>query len=711
MTDASTLIASNFHALLIGIDCYLPNKLSGIAPPKTLQGCVRDINHVEAFLKNALKIPESQILKLTASNAKGSKEPTEPQEQLPTYENIVAKFNELIEKAQPQDRVYIHYSGHGGRATTIYPHIKGENGVDETLVPTDIGNLEGRYVRDIELAFILRKMVDKGLVVTVVLDSCHSGGATRKIGDESGIRGAQMGIIDTIPRPTDSLVAPAEQLIETWKTLTEGNNNTRNIISSGWLPEPKGYTLFAACRDDESAYERIFEGNEKNGALTYWLLDSLKKLRTEVSAKVIHDRILAKIHSVEERQTPMLQGDIERSFFGSNFAVSQLTVPVMQVDGAKNWVQLHAGQVHGLSKGSEFAIYSLGTADLTEVEKRLALVKITQLGAVNSWATITQLLGESSIEDIEDGAPALLLYPSVKLVRKVRLLLPEATDKPPAVDQEVALQAIESSMPESKGWVELVSGDEVADYLVSVNAAGEYEILTQTGTPIANLRPTLKATDPNAAVNLVKRLVHLSKYHSTLDLENQDSASPLKGKIKVELCALPEDYEPGDKEELLPFNTPGNIPTLDVDRFAVLRIRNESFQTLNIAVLAIQPDWSIKKGYPSGAAFQPLDKGGEIKWRIKTSLPAGYEEGADILKVFATVDGTSFDWLELPVLDKPIAGKDAKKATTNLGKFLAAFFASDGAPPRKNVNSAAHASEEWTTEQVKLIVKRGASHL
>jgi len=134
MTDASTLIGANFHALLIGIDCYLPNKLPEGASYKNLNGGVRDINHVEAFLKNTLKLPESQIMKLTASNAEGWNEPSESNDLWPTYENIVGKFNELIEKAQPQDQVYIHYSGHGGRAATIFPEIKGEKYTEETNI-------------------------------------------------------------------------------------------------------------------------------------------------------------------------------------------------------------------------------------------------------------------------------------------------------------------------------------------------------------------------------------------------------------------------------------------------------------------------------------------------------------------------------------------------------------------------------------------------
>ena len=161
----------NLYALLIGIDCYLPNRLPDGACYKSLSGCVRDINHVEAFLKRQFNLPSEQIYKLTASNVDDSPMPSEPPSMWPTYENIVEKFKELTEIAQPKDQVYIHYSGHGGRAVTIYPELKLELGFDETLVPLDIGKPTSRYLRDLELAELLQRMVNKGLVVTVVLEA------------------------------------------------------------------------------------------------------------------------------------------------------------------------------------------------------------------------------------------------------------------------------------------------------------------------------------------------------------------------------------------------------------------------------------------------------------------------------------------------------------------------------------------------------------
>ncbi|WP_445240206.1 caspase family protein [Microcoleus vaginatus] len=226
----------NFYALLIGIDYYLPNRLY-----KNLKGAVRDINLVASYLSETLKIPSERIFKLTSPNPEVA-EIIETKNPEPTYENIVAKFKAITELAQPGEQVYIHYSGHGGRTTTIYPELKGKDQLDEGIVPIDIGNESGRYLRDVELATLLKRMTDKGLIVTLVLDSCHSGEATR--GDDVAIRGT--GETDTAPRDSESLVAQRQELIENWHALTDGI--PASITPGHWLPQPRDYVLLAACR-------------------------------------------------------------------------------------------------------------------------------------------------------------------------------------------------------------------------------------------------------------------------------------------------------------------------------------------------------------------------------------------------------------------------------------------------------------------------------
>ena len=146
MSDGSR---SELYAVLVGIDCYLEGKLPDGTFYRNLGGCVNDILRTERFLRDRLGLTDRQIFKLTASNA-GTGRPTEPPEQWPTYENIVEAFKKVTRTASPGAQVYIHYSGHGGRAPTLFPELKRERGLDESLVPTNISQPDARYLRDVE---------------------------------------------------------------------------------------------------------------------------------------------------------------------------------------------------------------------------------------------------------------------------------------------------------------------------------------------------------------------------------------------------------------------------------------------------------------------------------------------------------------------------------------------------------------------------------
>ena len=126
------------YALLIGINHYLPNQLPDGGSYGHLHGCVRDVEQLESLMKTRLGLSDENIFKLTASHGNQNK-PAEDPSIWPTYENIVRAFHQILEKAKPGDHVIIHYSGHGGRAKSIYPEEIKTGGIDETLVPMDIG--------------------------------------------------------------------------------------------------------------------------------------------------------------------------------------------------------------------------------------------------------------------------------------------------------------------------------------------------------------------------------------------------------------------------------------------------------------------------------------------------------------------------------------------------------------------------------------------
>ncbi len=685
---------SDLHALLIGIDYYRPNRLY-----KNLQGCVRDISLVDSYLQTTLNIPVERIRKLTSPNPENTTllEVTSSQGQEPTYENIVKAFKQITETALTGDQVYIHYSGHGGRAITIYPELQGDGQNDEGIVPTDIGEQDGQYLRDVELNTLLKRMTDKGLVVTIILDSCHSGGATR---GDCDIRGSKED--DTVTRSRESLVDSREELIKNWRSQTEGKKHI------SWMPESRDYVLLAACRPTEYAYEYAVNGKERHGALTYWMIDTLTTVQGPLSYKTLHDRINAKIQSKFPSQLPMLLGEGDRSVFGSNLVSTQYTVTVLDVDASQKQVKLNAGLANGLSNGTRFAIYPLNTSDFTNKQNQLAIVEVTEVEASSASAKVLEEAdgGMGVKGQIEQGAPALMLSAPPDLVRRVRLFdqkkFGNAEDELPTqnlVDkQQDALNAVRQALA-GNGWIIEVQEDEEAHYQVAIGKNGEYEICI--GMPIKNLNPPLMIGDSEATQEVVKRLVHLAKYQAVQELDNPDSALI----NALEFVLLDQKKQP--------FPDSSNI-VLNNGEFAYLRLKNTSAQPLNIAVLNLEPTWKISQIPIQGfdAPFFQLvqEQVEDIRLRFKIPESKEFEQVQEKLKLFATCGSADFRWLKLPALDQEFETKASKGTYRNIspfGKLLAAIGEDADVSPQLT-RAAVYEPDpnaEWVTKQIQFIIK------
>jgi hypothetical protein len=716
------------HALLIGIDAYLPNRLynDGEYPP--LRGCVRDIRRVEEFLVTRLGLTAERIVKLTASRpealakptrggAPPAVQPTEPRERWPTYENMVAAFRQVTEAASPGDEVYIHYSGHGGRARTIYPEKKGINGLDEALVPVDIGDPNCRYLRDLELANFLESMVGKELRVVLVLDSCHAGGATRLNYAPRGMR-VPLGRhpFDETSRPTDSLVAPRQELLASWKGEAmvprqgpfpgwrDGAVVLRDFqASTPWLPVAEGYVLLAACCPKEFAYEGEFDG-AMGGALTHWLLDALNRVEEGTTYKKLHQQIVAKVHGVLPQQTPMLLGEENWTVFGAGPELEGRNLPrAVDVFGIEpdGRILLNTGQAQGVGNKALFAIHSLDTRSGDSTARR-ALVEVTLAGATESWATIV----EGTRCAIEPGAQAFLLDPGAAELRSAVRLVREGS----AVTEleERTLEALVALVTAEKSFLRLAGEtDDLADLEVVVSEHA-IEIRDGKGKPVPNLSPALRPQDPAAASAAVARLVHLTKYRNLQQLDHLPPRTPLAGKLAIDLLKVPVGYDP----KRLPDLQPGSMGshTLDVvlGESILLRIQNLSSWVLNLVVLDFQPDWGITQicPGPGEGAFFPLDDRKDFPLVLQADLPAGLDEGTDLLKVFATRRTANFHWLEMPPLHRSKGSGSA--LSLEPPRPTEKWFGPLRSNPRRSLSliPAAFPSEEWVTVQVEVRIRR-----
>ena len=710
---------SKFYALLIGINYYESIRTYSQLY-KNLGGCVQDIDLVDSYLQKSLKVPLEQIWKLTAPVPKTNEIEAfraAPSHLLPTYENIVKAFAEITAAANPEDQVYIHYSGHGGRAVTIYPELEGTAREDESIVPMDIGNADGRYLRDVEIATLLKRLTDKGCITTVIFDSCHSGGATR---GDCAIRGNENNIVDSTARSQESLVASRQELIDNWRILTQADPE----LSSGWLPNKDDYVFLAACRPSEYAYEYAVNGGQRNGALTYWMMDTLTSSTSVLTYKSLYSRLKGMIQSKFPQQLPMLMGNGDREVFGDKRHYKPYTVSVTGVNLARQEITLDAGLAQGLSKGTRFAIYPFNCDDLADKTQQMAIAELTDnLQADKSTAKILDAAA-GGIEvkgEIQPGSEAVMVAAPVDLIRKVRLfdrkVAGEREQDLPAdlvAKQTPALDKVRQALA-GNGWVVEVQENEEGYYQVAVGRDGSYEICI--GMPIDNLRPALSIDDPDAPPKVVERLVHLAKYQSVQALDNP--SSQITEYLEFELL---------DRNKQ-PFPDPNNIE-LKQGETVFLRLRNTFPQALNVAILDLEPTWEISQIPIQNieASFFQLDRDRQIPdIQLEFQLPERdvYQDAKETLKIFATRGVANFQWLLLPSLDEDMQSRgnlnreleqQAEQMRTRgetitinpLNDLLSNIGADIDEPPviTRKAKVKPDPNADWATQEIQLTVKR-----
>lgn len=141
------------RAVVIGIN-YVGSK-------GELYGCHSDATNMVDFLKTSHGFEDKNITILMDDGNHKS----------PTYRNIMIAYRKVAKESKAGDTVFLHYSGHGGR-------IKDEtgdesDGYDETIIPVDYFRA-GQIVDDVINFDLVRKM-KKGVLVTAMMDCCHSG--------------------------------------------------------------------------------------------------------------------------------------------------------------------------------------------------------------------------------------------------------------------------------------------------------------------------------------------------------------------------------------------------------------------------------------------------------------------------------------------------------------------------------------------------------
>ena len=154
-----------------------------------------------------------------------------------------------------------------------------------------------------------------GVLVEVLLDTCHSGSGTRDLDDiqRDLLRGRRPRYL---PPPTARALAKAREIRAAHPEVVERKALMSLVKSRGATAKP---VLFAACRPDQTASDAQFD-DRPNGAFTYLFLKALKDKPTSTRAD-LHKAVTAGLKAQEFTQRSTLEGPLKakKAAFGQRW--------------------------------------------------------------------------------------------------------------------------------------------------------------------------------------------------------------------------------------------------------------------------------------------------------------------------------------------------------------------------------------------------------
>jgi len=268
------------RALLIGINKYQ-------IPGADLRGCVNDVKDMVAALVEFHAFKKSDITVLTDGAA--------------TKKAMQAGIQALVRDSKKGDVAVLHYSGHGSNV----PDDNGDeaDGRDEILCPTDL-NWDDPLRDD-----WLRSTFDglkTGVSFTAIMDCCHSGTNTRAIlPPDAPVKERYLPSPSTLKAVESGRGLP-KKVISELRGSPRAARKTKDLVNAD-LPE----VLITGCRDTQTSADAFINGRY-NGALTYALVEAIRKTKGQLTYQDLHDRASSVLKTRKFDQVPQLEGRTAR---------------------------------------------------------------------------------------------------------------------------------------------------------------------------------------------------------------------------------------------------------------------------------------------------------------------------------------------------------------------------------------------------------------
>ncbi|HEX7312593.1 MAG TPA: caspase family protein [Pyrinomonadaceae bacterium] len=692
--QARPAAAAPKFALLVGVNRYLDKNV------KTLNGCENDVDDMKDVLTKVFQFANDREHVLTLKSEEAKKQ------------RILDEFKKhLIENAKKfkdqKPTVVFYFSGHGSTAVDGPDQDEGDR-QDETILPHDRGVRGVTDILDDDLDKLFGELRQYTTNITFIIDSCHSGTATRAV--------------DFEPRKAPPLnpAAAAQEFVSGPKD--KGNAMLERRIDS--------YVTLSGCLPSQLSYEYVHKTADNklrtNGVMTAHLVQALRA-RPNATYRELGETVRRAVEEKLPVQSPQAEGNLDRLIFEGADPNARNYIAVNAADKAAGTVTIAAGRAQGLKKGTFIAVYSQKARKLSGVEDKLGDAEVIELRDFESTALL-----QRNAKPIAPGDKAIVLTPyfgserlrvaldtsttngrpGAEVIKGIETLLRNDSRAATGPDKRNPLVEVASATsrplagPAGADWDVAVVRDTFMQYRNALRkpraSAKEtaappdktdvYYVASRGGSPLYEFY--VRADAPDAAAEIVDVLERRARQKNVAAISNSGSA--LTPRIRVTLLKVQLD---GAGKETpvaeLPATTEGTQTLKFGERFR-FRVVNTSGQKLFLTLIAINPSGGIS------VISTPEDFGGEVSpntsvksERIKTGPP----EGKTIFKLIVTTKKVDFSFLGQPPLTRDAKGD--RGLTNPFARLVGqAYFGG----MREAAKDTVQGFDDWTTVDIDLVV-------
>jgi hypothetical protein len=253
------------RALCVGVNRYP-------APDLELKGCVNDAKGWAALLNEHYDFARADITLMTNSTA--------------TKAAVYHALGDLLAGARRGDVLVFTNSSHG---TYLADRDGDESLYDEALCPYDC---EDELLVDDELRELFTG-IPRGVRLTVISDSCHSGSATRDPGDPFAPDQRRSRFCD--PRSIGRA------------GLSDVRRTARPRAAERYPESGMRELLLSGCRADQYSYDARF-GRTFHGAMSLFAQQLIGAAGYRITYRQLHRQLVPALREANYDQEPQLEG-------------------------------------------------------------------------------------------------------------------------------------------------------------------------------------------------------------------------------------------------------------------------------------------------------------------------------------------------------------------------------------------------------------------